>query len=277
MTTRSAGFAGIGAAFLVGVIASGVVLELWFLRIINTAGPAPRFDAVGLPVWLVGAYVAARLGGRRAIGVVALYAVASLSVPLFSAFEGAIQCALVARACPGPVDLSGSVGAAAWIVLGLVLGAVLARLIPVAIPVRRGLAAVSVFALGTLVVGLIFMVSRYTVCLSPDLMVQCLWQDDLLFAGGWIAEGLLAGIVLVGLGGQLREALGLGGLLALGSLPAPFHQLGMALGEGLLHGLAFAGPLLGMLTFVVVAFVVHARGVIPSDSGHSTDVLTITS
>lgn len=235
-----AGFAGIGAAFLVGVVAHGIVLELWFLRIIVTDGPAPRYDVLLLPPWLVGAYVAARLGGLRAIGVVALCAVASLAVSLFREFTG-----------PGHVDLGGIVGMAAWVVLGLVLGAVLARLIPAAIPVRRGLAAVSIFALGTLVLSLIFMV------------YIDLWLANLFNAVGWIAEGALAGIVVVRLGGRSQEALGLGGVVALGYLPAPLHQAGMAFRDGLLNGLAFTAPLLGMLTFVVVAFVLDARRTFP--------------
>lgn len=260
----SAGLAGIGAAFVVGSIANGIVLELWFLRVIVTDGPSPRFEQLLLPAWLVGSYVAGRLGGLRAIGVVALYTVAAVAVTVLRAYEGPIQCALVPRVCPIAADLEPVARIAAWSVLGLVPGAVLARLIHVRIPVRRGLAAVSVFALGTLVVSFIFMVARYTVCFSPDFIVQCGWQEDLLSASGWIAEGVLAGIVLARLGGRSVEAVGLGGLLALAYLPAPFHQLGMALGESLIRGLAFAGPLLGMLAFVLVTVALRAsRAIAP--------------
>lgn len=263
----SAGLAGIGAAFVVGSIARGIVLELWFLRIIVTDGPSPRFEQLLLPSWLVGAYVAGRLGGLRAIGVVALYTVAALSVTVFLAYEGSIQCALVPRVCPITADLEPIARMAAWIVLGLVLGAALARLIHVRIPIRRGLAAVSIFALGNLVLIPIFMVARYTVCFSLDFIVQCGWQEDLLSASGWIAEGVLAGIVLARLGGRSMEAVGLGGLLALAYLPAPFHQLGMALGESLIRGLAFAGPLLGMLAFMLVAVILRAsRAIAPKRS-----------
>lgn len=80
-----AGLAGIGAAFLSAAVARGITLELWFLGVLVTDGPAPRIDELLLPAFLVGSLVAARLGGVRAVGVLALYVVGSVSLVIMRA------------------------------------------------------------------------------------------------------------------------------------------------------------------------------------------------
>lgn len=253
MIVLSAGLAGIGAVFVTSAVAGGITLELWFLRILVTDGPPPRFEQLMLLAWFAGSFVAARLGGLRAVGVVTLYAVGSVSVVVMrSVIEPALQCTLVARACPAPLYLDAIAGTA-WIVPGLVLGAVLARAIPASIPVRPGLVAVSVFAIGVIVLSHLLTISRYTVCFSPDFIVQCGWQEDLFSLAAHIALGVLAGVVLVRLGGRPLDALVPGGLLAVAFLPAPVHQLAMVSGDGLLSAFAFLGSLVGVLTFVLVA------------------------
>lgn len=250
-----AGLAGIGTAFLVVAAASGTTLELWFLGIVVSEGPAPRFEQQLLPAFLAGSFVAARLGGPRAIGVVALYALTSVWVVAVRAVvEPALQCVLVARTCPPPLYLD-AIAETAWLAPGLVLGAILARAVPGPVPLRPGLVAVSIFPIAAIVVSHLLTISRYTVCFSPDLVVRCLAQEDLFLFAAHVIQGVLAGVVLVRIGGRSLDAIVPGALLAVASLPAPVHQSAMVAGEGVLRTLSFLGPLFGKLTFVFVALV----------------------
>lgn len=250
--------------FLTSAVLTAITVELWFLRIVVTDGPPPRVDQLLLLTWFVGSFVAARLGGLRAIGIVGLYAlgVLSLTVARF-AIEAPLQCALVPRAnCSTNVlewiagtswVLEGLMGQL-WIIPGVLLGVLMARIIRVRIPLGPGLAALSVFAIGIIVANQLTFVARYTVCFSPAFIAQCIDQEYLFWFATHIVLGVLASIALARLGGRPRDALILGGVLFVGYLPGPVHQIVMISSDGLPAVLGNLGALAGVLTFVFLSF-----------------------
>ena len=94
----TAGLAGIGAFFLTWAILRAITVELWLLGIVVTDGPPPRIDPLLLATGFAGSFVAARLGGLPAVGILGLYALGliSLTVARF-VIEPVLQCALVPR------------------------------------------------------------------------------------------------------------------------------------------------------------------------------------
>lgn len=263
MNVTFAGLAGIGAVFITSAVLTAITVELWFLRIVVTDGPPPRIDELLLLKWFAGSFVAARLGGWRAVGIVCLYALAATSVMIFRfALEAPLQCALVPRpncstnpfewiaATPWVLEgLSGQL----WIIPGVLLGMLIARLVRVPIPLRPGLAAVSVFSIGIVVANQLTVIARYTVCFSPDLIVRCADPEYLFWFAAHIALGVIASVVLVRLGGQPRDALILGGVLLVSYLPGPVHQIVMISGDGVPAVLGNLGAIVGVLTYMVLS------------------------
>ncbi len=258
------GLAGIGAAFLTGAIMSAITVELWFLRVVVTDGPPPRADELQLLTWLAGSFVAARLAGWRAVAIVCLYALGAMSLTIFRfALEAPLQCALVARlnCSANPLEwiagtpwvLGGLMGQL-WIIPGLLLGVLAAQVIRVPIPLRSGLAALSVFAIGIVIANHLTVIARYTVCFSPDLILRCLDPEYLFWFAAHIALGAIASVVLIRLGGRPRDALILGGVLLVAHLPGPVHQIVMISGDGIAAVLGNLGALAGVLTFVLLSF-----------------------
>lgn len=259
-----AGLAGIGTVFLTSAILTAITVELWFLRIAVTDGPPPRIDQLLVLTWFAGSFVATRLGGLRAAGVVSLYAlgVLSLTVARF-AIEAPLQCALVPRGncsanvlewIAGTSWVRDGLAGQLWIIPGLLLGALMARAIRIRIAFGPGLAALSVFAIGIIVANQLTFVARYTVCFSPALIAQCIDQEYLFWFAAHIVLGVLASMALARLGGRPRDALVLGGILFVAYLPGPVHQIVMISGDGLPAVLGNLGALAGVLTFVMLSF-----------------------
>ncbi len=263
VTTR-AGLAGIGAVLLTSAVLTGITVELWFLRIVVTDGPPPRVDALLLLKWFAGAFIAARLGGMRAVGIVALYALALAAVTIFQvAGEAPLQCALVPRPnCS--TSLFDWIGGTPWVMEGLagqlwtipgfLLGALAARMSRVSVPLGAGLAALSVFAIGIVVANYATLIARYTVCFSSDFVARCIDPEYLFWFAAHIALGAIASVVLVRLGGEPRHAVILGGVLFVSYLPGPVHQIAMIAGDGLPAVLGNLGAIAGVLTFVLLSF-----------------------
>ncbi len=263
VTTR-AGLAGIGAVFLTSAVLTGITVELWFLRVVVTDGPPPRIDELLLLKWFAGAFVAARLGGMRAVGVVGLYALALAALTIFRfAGEAPLQCAVVPRPnCSTsvfdwmtrtPWVLEGLAGQL-WTIPGFLLGVLAARMSRVSVPLSVGLAALSVFAIGIVLANYVTLIARYTVCFSSDFVARCIDPEYLFWFAAHIALGAIASVVLIRLGGGPRHALILGGVLFVSYLPGPVHQIVMISGDGLPAVLGNLGAIAGVLTFVLLSF-----------------------
>ncbi len=255
-----AGLAGIGAAFLTSAVLSAIPIELWFLRIWVTDGPPPRPPELLLLTWCAGAFVATRLGGSRGLGVLSLYALSAVLFQLTRlVINPLVDCALrpsstcttnvlelVSLASWIPEGLRGLL----WLPAGLLLGVLAARFVRPTIPLRAGLVALSVFAIGIVAAGSVSFIAGYTVCFSND-RAQCFNAENLAWFGFHILLGLMAARVLVHSGGQAKDALVGGGLLLVAHQPGIVHQIVMIWGDGLPNVLGKLGPSTGVLAFMV--------------------------
>lgn len=263
----AAGLAGIGAAFLTSVVLRGITSELWFLRIVVTDGPPPRVDELLLLTWFAGSLVASRLGGVRAVSILVLYALGVLSLTVFPfALEAPLQCALVPRPncstspfewiAQTPWVVKGLAGQL-WIIPGLLLGVLAARVSRVSVSLGPGLAALSIVAIGIVVANYVTLTAQYTVCFSSDFVARCIDPEYLFWFAAHITLGAIASVVLLRLRGGPRDALILGGVLVVAYLPGPVHQIVMIAGVGLPAVLGNLGAIAGVLTFVLLSFRPH--------------------
>lgn len=272
---RGAGLAGIGAVLLATAVLSAISVELWFLRIVVTDGPPPRVNEFLLLTWGVGAFVAMRLGGFRGLVPVGLYALATVMlIVLDLIIYPMVDCALrPSLNCfnPRTIDLVraepwvlASVTGMTWIVPGLLFGTLAAILGRVAIPLRSGLVALSVFAWGYLATtGLLTLVRTLgrTVCSAPDAGSVCSSDAEyFVWFAAHVVLGLLASRVLIRAGGRATDALVLGGVLFICRLPGIVHQIGMLWGDGFPTVLGQFGGSVGTALFVLVTIAnLHRR------------------
>lgn len=109
--------AGIGAASIVGAVLTAIGAELWFQRVLVFPPGPMRLEPLGLVSYGVGGFVAARLGGWRAVAGIGLFVAVAfgykLSFSLLRGVEG-----------PDPDFFL----APAWAFSGVLLGTALALL-----------------------------------------------------------------------------------------------------------------------------------------------------
>src|SRR3982074_757829 len=131
--------AGIGAASLVGSVLTAIAFELWFARgLVFPPGPA-RSDPLGLAWDAAASFVAARLGGSRAVGGILVFVAIGFghSLPFW-----------FVRGFNGP-DLDFFVGPA-WALGGVAIGAALAYWRPTTVSRVSMLQAAGAYGIGRL-------------------------------------------------------------------------------------------------------------------------------
>jgi hypothetical protein len=139
--------AGIGAFWLVGGLLGGLGVVLLWVGVFHRESGPPRLEPTLLPAALIASFVAVRLGGWRAYLVLLAFAslgfIRAVSYPI----GAAIDCSHGdTDACRGATDLD-FVIPQAWLVPGLLGGALAAALIRGRVPLRVELEALSPFAL----------------------------------------------------------------------------------------------------------------------------------
>ena len=239
--------AGIGTTSLVGAALTAVAFELYFDRVLVFPPGPPRFEPIGFVSYGVGAFVAARLGGWRAVGGLLLFIAIGFghSLPFW-----------FVRGFNGP-DTDFFVGPA-WALAGVVLGTVLAMWMRTGMPWTAMLQAAGAYALGRLLWGVTFDLVygiTWTGGARPAWMDWLDLSSAVWGAGVGIAVGLLYGnrltrleVVIVALGAALTSAV----IVA--------HQGAMSWGDGPTFFLSMASGVIGGIGIVVGATVGRLRG-----------------
>jgi hypothetical protein len=243
--------AGIGATSLVGAVLTAIAFELYFDQVLVFPPGPPRFEPIGFVSYGVGAFVAARLGGWRAVGGLLLFIAIGFghSLPFW-----------FVRGFNGP-DPDFFVGPA-WALGGLTFGAALAFTRRTAVPLTAMFVAAGVWAIGRLVWGVIFDLVygvTWTGGARPEWMNWLDLSDAVWSAGLGIAVGLWYGTRLTRL--ELATmAIG----AALTSAVIVAHQGWMAWGDGPTFFLRTASGVVGGIGILLGATVARLRGHAPS-------------
>ena len=232
---------------LVNAVLSAVAFELYFDQILLFPPGPPRFEPIGFVSYAVGAFVAAQLGGWRAVGGLLLFIAIGFghSLPFWfvRGFNG-----------PDPDFFIGP----AWALGGLTFGTVLAFTRQTAVPFTAMFVAAGVYGIGRLVWGVIFDLVygvTWTGGARPEWMNWLDLSGAIWSAGLGIAVGLWYGPRLTRL--ELATvAIG----AALTSSVIVAHQGWMSWGDGPTFFLSMASGVIGGLGILVGATVARLRG-----------------
>ena len=251
-------FAGLGAYGITSAMLNAAAFVLWFEGV-HTSGP-PRFEPLLLPSYLVGAFVAYRVGGQR--GVIALLALAvwSLAYTLYRAWpEGAIQAARFDRPFPAGVDLD-FVIPQAWAFAGIATGALIARWWRIDVPRSPLLGVLGLFVAASAIWCPLLWIGSVQLCSTARLVIEgpC-WAAAELIGTAWLlAAGSATGIIAArrGVG---REVFPAALPLALPSAVITFYQGATASAGLLLPGIvSVAGGVIISIAVVLAYAVAHA-------------------
>jgi hypothetical protein len=238
--------AGIGTTSIVNALLTAIAFELYFDQVLVFPPGPPRFEPIGFVSYGVGAFVAARLGGWRAVGGLLLFTAIGFghSLPFW-----------FVRGLNGP-DTDFFVGPA-WALAGVVLGTALAVWLRAGVPWTAMLQAAGAYGLGRLLWGVIFDLVYGITWTGGGRPAWMDWLDlsGAIWAGGvGIAVGLLYGnrltrleIATVAVGAALTSAV----IVA--------HQGWMSWGDGPTFFLSMASGVIGGIGIVVGATVVRLR------------------
>jgi hypothetical protein len=242
-----AALAGIGALTLVNAVLSAVAFELYFDQVLVFPPGPPRLEPIGFVSYGVGAFVAARLGGWRAVGGLLLFIATGFghSLPFW-----------FVRGFNGP-DADFFVGPA-WALGGLTFGAAFALMRQTAPQLTTMFTAAGAYAIGRLVWSVIFDLVygvTWTGGARPEWMNWLDLSGAIWSAGLGIAVGLWYGPRLTRL--ELATvAIG----AALTSAVIVAHQGWMSWGDGPTFFLSMASGVIGGLGILVGATVSPLRG-----------------
>jgi hypothetical protein len=233
-------------------------LVLWFEGVLRFPSGPPRFEPLLLPSYLLGAFVAYRVGGRR--GVIALLALAvwSLVLSLYRAWpEGAIQAARFDRPFPAGVDLD-FVTPQAWAFAGIATGALIARWWRIDVPRGPLLDVLGLLVAASAIWSPLLWIGSVQLCSTSRLIIEgpCWAASELIGAAWLLAAGSATGIVAArrGVG---REVLPAALALALPSAVITFYQGATASAGLILPGIvSVAGGGVIISTAVVLAYAV---------------------
>ena len=242
-----AALAGIGAVSLVSSVLNAIGFELWFDRVLEfPPGPA-HFEAIGLASYAAGSFVAARLGGWRAVG--------GIFFLLTIGFGHTLPFWFV-RGFNGP-DLDFFVGPA-WALAGVTLGAALGLWRRGSPPHITMLQAVGAYGVGRLVWSVSSNVVFGVTWTGGE---RPLWMNWLDLSGAvWsmgvgIAVGLMYGARLTRV--ELA-AVAVGAALTSAVIVA--HQGAMAWGNGPTYFLSMASGVVGGIGVLLGATFARLRG-----------------
>ena len=242
-----AALAGIGALSLVNAALTAIAFELYFDQVLVFPPGPPRFEPIGFVSYGVGAFVAARLGGWRAVGGLLLFIAIGFghSLPFWflRGFDG-----------PDPDFFVGP----AWALGGLTFGAALAFIRQTAVPLTAMFVAAGVYGIGRLVWGVIFDVVyglTWTGGARPE------WMNWLDLSGAIWSAGL-GTIIGLSYGTRLTRlelaTVAIGAALTSAVIVA--HQGWMSWGDGPTFFLSMASGVIGGLGIVVGATAARLRG-----------------
>jgi hypothetical protein len=237
--------AGIGAASIVNAVLTALAFELYFDQVLVFPPGPPRFEPLGLATYAAGAFVAARLGGWRAVAGVALFVVIGFGHTLVFWYQ---------RGFNGP-DLDFFV-APVWALAGVTLGTALALWQRIGVPWTAMLPAAGVYGIGRLIWGVMFDLVygiTWTGGERPDWMNWLDLSGAIWSAAVGIGVGLLYGarltrieLAIVAVGAGLTSAVIVAhqGWMAWGDGPTFLLSMasGVVGGIGILIGAAFARP-----------------------------------
>jgi hypothetical protein len=243
--------AGIGAASLVGSVLTAIAFELWFDQVLVFPPGPPRFEPVGLASYAAGSFVAARLGGWRAVGGILFFVAIGFgnSLPFW-----------FVRGFSGP-DFDFFVGPA-WALAGVTFGAALALWRRAAVPLTAMLRAAGAYGIGRLVWGVAFDLVYGATWTGGERPAWMNWVDlsgAIWGAGVGIAVGLLYGARL-----RRSELATVAVSAALTSAVIVAHQGSMAWGDGPTSFLSMASGVIGGLGILLGAFLARQRSQLSS-------------
>jgi hypothetical protein len=253
-------FAGLGAYGITSAILNAAAFVLLFGGVLRVASGPPRFEPLLLPSYLVGAFVAYRVGGRR--GVVALLALAvwSLAYTLYRAWpEGAIEAARFDRPFPASVDLD-FVIPQTWAFAGIATGALIARWWRTDVPLRLSLGVLGLLVAASAIWRPLHWIGSVQLCSTPRFIIEgpC-WAASELIGTAWLlAAGSATGIIAArhGVG---REVLPAALALAMPSAVITFYQGATASAGLILPGIvSVAGGVIVSIALVLAYAVAQA-------------------
>lgn len=256
----AATFAGLGAYGITSALLNAAAFILLFEGVLRVSSGPPRFEPLLLPSYLVGAFVAYRVGGRR--GLIALLALAvwSLAYTLYRAWpEGAIQAARFDRPFPASVDLD-FVIPQAWAFAGIATGALIARWWRTDVPLRPMLGVLGLLVAASAIWDPLHWIAAVQLCSTPGFVIEgpC-WAAAELIGTAWLlaagsATGIIAARQRVG-----REVVVAALALALPSAVITFYQGATAPAGLILPGIAsVAGGVIISIAVVPAYAVAHA-------------------
>lgn len=262
--TRADAFAGLGAYGITSAVLTAAAFVLWFEGVLRAPSGPPRFEPLLLPSYLVGAFVAYRVSGRR--GVIALLALAiwSVAYTLYRAWpEGAIQAARFGRPFPPGLDLD-FVSPQAWAFAGIAIGTLIARWWRLGIPWSRMFGVLGLFVAASAIWSPLFWIGASQLCSTSRLVIEgACWAAAELIGTAWLlVAGSTTGIIAArhGVG---REVLPAALALALPSAVITFYQGATASAGLLLPGIVSVAGGVIISTALVLAYalarVVEAR------------------
>jgi hypothetical protein len=252
-------FAGLGAYGITSAMLTAGAFVLWFEGVLRFPSGPPRFEPLLLPSYLVGAFVAYRVGGRR--GVIALLALAvwSLAYTLYRAWpEGAIEAARFDRPFPDRVDLD-FVIPQAWAFAGIATGAVTARWWRNDVPLSLLLGVFGLFVAANAIWGPLHWIGAVQLCSTPRLVIEgpC-WAAAELIGTAWLLAAGSATGVIAARHGVGREVLPAALALALPSAVITFYQGATASAGLILPGIvSVAGGVIVSIALVLAYAVAH--------------------
>ncbi len=251
-----AALAGIGALSLVSSVLNAIGFELWFDGVLEFPPGPTHFEPIGLASYAAGSFVAARLGGWRAVGGILFLLTIGFGHTLPFWFV---------RGFNGP-DVDFFIGPA-WALAGVTLGAALALWRRGSPPHITMLQAVGEYGVGRLVWSVIFDVVFGVTWTGGERPLWMNWLDlsgAVWSAGVGIAVGLFYGPRLI------RIELGMVTVgAALTSAVIVAHQGAMAWGDGPTYFLSMASGVIGGIGFLIGATFARLRGQ-PSSLGFAS-------
>jgi hypothetical protein len=253
-------FAGLGAYGITSALLNAAAFILLFEGVLRVSSGPPRFEPLLLPSYLVGAFVAYRVGGRR--GLIALLALAvwSLAYTLYRAWpDAAIQAARFDRPFPASVDLD-FVIPHAWAFAGIATGALIARWWRTDVPLRLVLGVLGLLVAASAIWAPLHWIGSVQLCSTPRLIIEgpCWAASELIGAAWLLAAGSATGVIAArhGVG---REILPAALALALPSAVVTFYQGATASAGLLLPGIvSVAGGVIISIAAVLAYAVAHA-------------------
>ena len=217
--------AGLGAFAVTSALLYAVAFVLWFERILRFPSGPPRFEPLLLPAYLVGAFVAYRVGGRRGIVTLLAFALWTLALPLYAAWPlAAIQGARFGQ--PIPVDPDWDfVVPQAWGFAGIAIGLVLARQWRIDVQWVPLLSALGLLVAANAIWSPFVIIASDQLCSTSRLVHEgpCYTAFELIEATWLLAAGLVAGVVAAKLRAGLAVLLA-ALVLALPSAVITFYQ-----------------------------------------------------